>query len=199
MPVAIDVALLLPAPVAARVLRLNARLEAWKPGGLRLDATHLPHITLVQLFADEERLGELCARVTGIASRSPALDLTVRALDDRSGTLMLVFEENAGLRDLHDALTAATTAFRVAGDGSAFETGDDLPARDRDVEWVSTYGARHSGERYLPHVTVGHGRAAGSLAPFSFRAERLAVCHLGRHCTCRAILAEERLGIDGEG
>ncbi|MBI4463425.1 MAG: hypothetical protein HY647_01865, partial [Acidobacteria bacterium] len=47
---AVDVALLLPEPIQERVRAINAALWAQEKDGFRFDATHLPHITLAQLF-----------------------------------------------------------------------------------------------------------------------------------------------------
>ena len=193
MPLALDIALLLPDPVAALAVELNRRLDDGEPGRLRLNGTHLPHITLVQLFAREESLAELCRQVDRSVAAVGAPDLRVSGLDDQSGTAMLVFEENRELVALHRALMDAVRAFEVPGGLDAFLTEGDLPARDRDVAWVGGYRAEHAYEHYRPHVTVGHGREAGPVDPFTFSADRLAVCHLGRHCTCRRVLHERRL------
>jgi 2'-5' RNA ligase len=191
---AIDIALLLPGEVSALAVDLNRRLDGGQPEGLTLDGTHLPHITLVQLFAREERLEELFRRVDGAAAGFPGIELRVKGLDDGTDTAMLVFEENRELRALHAALIDAAREFEVPGGAASFDTRPgERPARDRDVAWVSSYSREHSLEQFLPHVTVGHGAGAGPVAPFPFTAGRLAVCHLGRHCTCRTVLHERRL------
>ena len=51
--IAVDVAILPPADVAHRARALSASLPH-DPAGFRLDANHLPHITLVQSFVREE-------------------------------------------------------------------------------------------------------------------------------------------------
>lgn len=195
MPIAIDVALLLPGEVNALAVDLNRRLDGGTLEGLTLDADHLPHITLAQLFVAEEDFDALQGAVGQVVASFPALDLRVPGLDDRSDTVMLVFEESARLRELHVALMDAVRHLEVrGGDASAFQPDPSgLPARDRDVSWVTGYRARNAYDRYLPHVTVGHGGGAPAVAPFPFRADRLAVCRLGRHCTCRLVLREWRL------
>ncbi|MBP1634584.1 MAG: hypothetical protein H6Q10_1158 [Acidobacteria bacterium] len=194
MPIAIDVALLLPEPASALAVELNRQLDGGAPEGLTLDATHLPHITLVQLFAARERLEDVCRRVAEAVAGFGPIDLRVKGLDERSDTVMLVFEDVSALARLHEALMQAVREFEVGGDAGAFWAGaGERPARERDVAWVATYRADHAGDNYLPHVTVGHGRGAGPVAPFTARVDRLAVCHLGRHCTCRVILHELRL------
>ena len=81
--------------------------------------------------------------------------------------------------------------------------GADEPARAADIEWVESFRETASGAKFLPHVTAGVGRippetlGSSALAPtvaFNFTASRVAACHLGRHCTCRSVLREWRLG-----
>lgn len=198
MAIAIDVALLLPDEASRLAIELNRRLDGGTPGGLTLDADHLPHVTLAQLFVHDARLDDLLQRVDDAASRFAPLDLRVSGLDDHTDTAMLVFEEDAGLRALHVALMEAVRDLEVNGDEAAFlPVPGGLPARDRDVAWVTGYRAHSAYERYLPHVTVGHGSGAGPVAPFSFRTGHLAVCRLGRHCTCRRVLGRSRFSNPG--
>jgi 2'-5' RNA ligase len=194
MAIAIDVALLLPDEVNALAVDLNRRLDGGTPEGLTLDADHLPHVTLAQLFVEEGRLEDLGRRIDAVASRVAPLDLGIAGLDDRTDTAMLVFEGNERLRALHAEVMDAVRGFEVAGGADAFHPDPDgRPARDRDVAWTAGYRANSAYGRYLPHVTVGHGHGAGPVAPFSFRAARLAVCRLGPHCTCRLSLRDFRL------
>lgn len=194
MPIALDIALLLPDEVNLLAVALNRRLEGGQPGGLTLDADHLPHITLAQFFVAEGRLDDLRRRVDEAGSGFAPIELRVSGLDDATDTAMLVFEESEPLRALHAAVMDAARGFEVTGDAAAFHAGaGELPARDRDVAWVTEYRDQHAYDRYLPHVTVGHGPGAGPVAPSAFRADRLVVCRLGRHCTCRVVLHERRL------
>ena len=73
------------------------------------------------------------------------------------------------------------------GNQHAFVQGD---ARSGDIAWVSSFREKASFRAYNPHITVGHAAAMPEIAPHEFLATRLAVCHLGRFCTCRRILAE---------
>lgn len=190
---AIDIALLLPGSAADAATEINRRLDGGRPGGLTLDATHLPHITLVQLFVAEDRLGQLFPRLDRVAANFEPLEIRVRGLDDESGTAMLALEENDTLLALHAALMETVREFEVTGGAESFFTEGDLPARERDVAWVAGYRADHSGPHFVPHVTVGHGSGGGPVVPFAFRAARLAACHLGRYCTCRRIVYERCL------
>lgn len=47
---------------------------------------------------------------------------------------------------------------------------------------------------FFPHITLGVGEYKKQLErPIPFTADRIALCQLGNYCTCRKILAEEKL------
>ena len=92
------------------------------------------------------------------------------------------------LRRLHERVMDTLAAYEVAGDAAGF-FGDDEPPRDGDVAWVRRFRAESSHARFDPHITVGIGQTPVDCAPFTFVAGEIAVCHLGRFCTCRDRLA----------
>ncbi len=74
-------------------------------------------------------------------------------------------------------------------------------AGESTLLWIKHYPEKSSFENFFPHITIGYGeiddysfgsRKAGSL-PMRFTASKLALCHLGNHCTCRKILASAEL------
>ena len=185
---AIDVAILLPARARARVGRLNAALDG-PPAGFRFDATHLPHITLVQQFLRRDRFDELIeaagSLLTGVAPIE--LETTTTITGRTASTLNVV---SAPLVDLHRHLMERLEPLEVpVGSGAAF-CGDDEPPRPPDIEWVTHYRTRSSYSAYQPHVTLGIGPVSVAVPPMQFTATQVAVCHLGRFCTCRAMLHE---------
>ena len=60
--------------------------------------------------------------------------------------------------------------------------------------WVKDFVRTKILENYHPHITLGMGVLLGLNLPISFIASRLALCHLGTHCTCKKILTEFKLG-----
>ena len=73
----------------------------------------------------------------------------------------------------------------TTGDASAF-FGED--ARDRDVRWVRDFRRESSVDRFTPHITLGHASEPPTVEPMEFVATTIAVCHLGRFCTCQQII-----------
>jgi hypothetical protein len=58
------------------------------------------------------------------------------------------------------------------------------------VFWVAGYRLKSSFHLFEPHITLGHGSAPPPIEPFGFDADTVAVCHLGRFCTCRTVLRQ---------
>ena len=188
MPIAIDVAILLPPPARAVAERLNAAFDHAPDAGFRFDATHHPHVTLSQHFVRRGRLAEVRRLAGGAMDGLGPLEVRVTGARAGRTSQVLAVEASAPLRRLHERLMDALRDEEVAGDAAAFQA-DGAPARPADVAWVAGFRGRSSYARYDPHVTVGIGPRPLSAAPFRFAAEEIALCRLGRFCTCRDRLA----------
>ncbi len=191
--VAIDVALLLEGDVAERARELNAALAAGRAGPLVLDEAHLPHVTLAQQFVDRARLDELFLELDRIVRHEPALSLRIAGSTVVHGTVQLAVDTSPDLQRLHELVMDAIEPFESPdGATDAFRANGEA-IRPQDVDWVRNYRENAACAHYHPHVTIGHGAAAPPLAPVDFRAARVAVCQLGRFCTCRTVLHDWRL------
>jgi len=186
LPVAIDIAILPPADVSAWAIALSAALPVDESQGLLLGADYLPHITLSQQFVLSESLGSLRAHIDRVLRGRPPLHLRVTGGGKGSNSVWMSIEPSPELVTLHEQLLQAAEPFEVTtGDSSAF-FGDD--ARDRDVRWVREFRHESSFDLFTPHITLGHASNPPAIEPMSFVATTVAVCHLGRFCTCRRIV-----------
>ncbi len=184
--VALDVAILPPPDVSRRAIELSAALPEEGSSGLRLDAEHLPHVTLAQQFVAPGDLDSLYAALDAVLTNQPQLSLTVTGGGRNGGTVWMTIEPAPGLVRLHERLTSALGRFeRRGGSPDAFFDGN---ARAGDLAWVSTYRRKASLLSFLPHITLGHAPHAPVVEPFTFEAAVVAACHLGRFCTCRKVL-----------
>jgi hypothetical protein len=88
---------------------------------------------------------------------------------------------------LHEALMAALQPFeRTGGTASAFADGD---ARPGDIAFVAGFRGNSSFGTFTPHITLGHASTPPPVQPVAFTASEIALCQLGRFCTCRQVLA----------
>ncbi len=67
------------------------------------------------------------------------------------------------------------------------------PPTEQDRKWVREFAEASSFGHYYPHITLGQAKPQQQPYEQAFTASRLALCHLGRTCTCRKILAEAEL------
>ena len=191
--IAVDLACLLPSEVRAVVGGMNATLLQQQASGFRLDELHLPHITLVQQCIPRSALDDVVAAAgTVIAAFSP-LELRAEHTQQGRATSHLVIEPDPELQGMHEQLLEALAPFAQGEvEASAFHDGGE-PPRPQDVEWVRAFKSSASGEAFFPHVTLGVGPPPTLEQGLSFAVDHLALCRLGRFCTCRVPLFEWRL------
>ena len=180
---ALDVVILPPPDVAARAVAISASLPHEEFRGLRLDQSHLPHITLAQLFAREDELDRVHEQVNAVVANRAAMTLRVTGGARGGNTVWMGIESSQSLVDLHQRLMDALRDLEhVDGGEAAFF---DHDARVEDVAWVAGYRLKSSFQSFTPHITLGHAAEPPKIEPFDFEASTIAVCHLGRFCTCR--------------
>src|SRR5688572_6240805 len=184
--VAVDVAILPPPDITARAIEINAALPAEGSQGLRLDAEHLPHITLTQHFIREEELDAAFERVDEVVAGLPPMRVLATGAGKSGHTLWIAIEKTPELSALHEQLMETLRGYeRPDGGPGAFFEGE---GRMGDVLWVASYHLKASFGAFTPHVTLGHGAEPPAIEPFAFDATTIAACHLGRFCTCRRVL-----------
>jgi 2'-5' RNA ligase len=189
--VAVDVAILPSPDVAARAIEYSAALPAEGSKGLRLDAEHLPHITLTQQFIREDELDAAYERIDACVADLAPLRLTATGTGQGGHTLWIAIENTPPLSALHERLMEELRGFeREDGGPHAFFNGE---GRIGDVLWVTGYRLKASFGHFTPHITVGHGAQPPAIEPFTFDADTVAACHLGRFCTCRRVLRSWQL------
>ena len=186
---AVDVAILPPPELRHQLIGLNGMLSG-PPEGFRFDDTHLPHVTLVQQFVEIGRLDSFTGAVGHLCRDVKPLPLETAEVGRGTTSVTLGVGRTPALADLHQRLMDDLRPFD-AGDGTlaSFVSDRDSP-RTTDLDWVAQYRARAAYDRYDPHITLGVGAFRDAPAPASFIASQLALCHLGRHCTCRRVIAQ---------
>ena len=197
--VAIDVLLRPDAAMAAKAKALNARLRADLPIGFALDATHVPHITVLQCYVRARDLRAVERAVDAVFRRAPpaGLKLTATGLFNSrvadvaaTGIAIRTTPELARLqRGVADALAPF---LRHGGTPAAFVATPDSETIRWTVTYVDTFGEKASGANYAPHVTAGIAHpnfvarlAAAPFAPFDFATAGAAIYQLGDIGTAR--------------
>jgi hypothetical protein len=166
---AIDIALEPDATMIRHAMDANARLLKDFPKGFTLDATHHPHISLLQQFVRTDDLAPV-----GLAG--------------------IVVEPTEDLHRLQDELISAVEPFTVkTGTPAAFfseDGGRDI--QEPLISYVANFVTDAAGERFNPHVTIGVGTEtylnkmlAEPFPSFTFSAAGASVYQLGTFGTAR--------------
>lgn len=196
---AIDVVILPPAVVTDQAIQWNKSMRNDRPENIALNTTDcLPHISLIMGCLADDQLEYALAILQSIAQHNPVMELSVTGLNIQkvpSGDPILSFdiERSAPLMRLHGSIVAAFSPL-LTPDATEAEFFGAPPIHSPSIEWVNQYIPYHCLEQFWPHITIGFGHAPGSVTPYIFPASRVALCHLGNHCTCRKILGEVILG-----
>ena len=143
----------------------NARLRKVFPKGFALDATHRPHVTLLQRFVPTADLDKIYDAAGNVFAGTDVLGLRMEAFkyyyipSGPIGLAGIVARPTHELRELQQALVDAVAPFTVAtGLSDAFATAPDDPVIDPLlIDYVATFVPKSSGEHFDPHVTTGVG------------------------------------------
>jgi phosphoglycolate phosphatase-like HAD superfamily hydrolase len=176
----------------------NARLLKVFTKGFALDATHTPHVTMIQRFVRTADLDKVYAAAGKIlpSANVPAMKLEAFKYyyipTGANGLAGICAKPTPELLKLQAALIAAVAPFTVeTGDSAAFVTTPDDPVIDPAlIGYVSTFVPKGSGEHFNPHVTTGVApreyldqMLAEPFEPFTFSPAGAAVYQLGQFGT----------------
>jgi len=183
----------------------NARLLSVFPKGFALDATHRPHITLLQRFVRTADLGKVYAAAGEVLSGIDVPGLRLEAFryyyipSGAIGLAGIVARPSPALRELQQDLIDAVAPFTLAtGRSDAFATTPDDPLIDPLlIDYVSNFVPKSTGEHFSPHVTTGIAPSdyldkmlAEPFESFTFSPAGAAVYQLGQFGTAARKLHE---------
>jgi len=162
---AIDIALEPDGTMIQHAQAANARLLQDFPKGFALDATHHPHVTMLQQFVRTANLDKVYAAVGRVFAAEKPLNWKLKAFkyyyipSPPVGLAGIVVEPTPDLLRLQQKLIAAVTPFTVqTGTPAAFmstEDGRDIQASL--IDYVADFVKIAAGPKFNPHLTTGVG------------------------------------------
>ncbi len=204
--VAIDILLRPDERMLQRAEANNARLLKAFPKGFALDATHRPHITMVQRFVPAEDLDKVYSAIGNVLDSANVTAMNLVAFKyyylpapGGIGGAGICARPTPELLQLQADVIAAAAPFAVGtGTIDAFTASHDNPALDALlIEYVSAFVPKYSGVNYNPHVTTGvasreylDGMLAEPFESFTFSPAGAAVYQLGPFGTAAKKLEE---------
>lgn len=194
---AVDVVLLPTEAMMDKAIEVNAELVKKFSKKIVLNKENcLPHISLAMGCVDEKDIADVEKVLKRIAEQYPLGDLSVIGIGitvNLVGEKVSVFEvgKTEELQSLHEEvmeklapyLSAEATADMIAG----------AEADESTLLWIKNYPEKSSFSNFSPHITIGYGEMNNFSFPIKFGVSRLALCHLGNHCTCREIIVSIKL------
>jgi hypothetical protein len=143
-------------------------------------------------IADIEKILE------AIAKQSPLKELNVTGLRTETNSAgekvtVLQIEKTRALQSLHEQIMLKVAPYIMNYDVSADMLFSSSEASKSTLLWIKNYPEKSSFENFSPHITLGYGQINNFSFPAKFTVSKLALCHLGNHCTCREILASVKL------
>jgi len=205
---AIDIGLEPDAAMVHHAEAVNARLRTVFAKGFSLDASHHPHITMLQRYVRTADLDKVYAAASKTFISYNVTSLKLKAykyyyFTDKSlpglGLSNIVVETTPELIKLQQDLIDAVAPYTVAnGTAAAFVTTPAAPEiNEPTIHYVQVYVPEHSGDHSLFHVTTGlapidylNKMLAEPFDGFTFSASGASVFHLGNYGTARAKLKE---------
>jgi hypothetical protein len=189
----------------ARARELNERLRRTMPEGFALDATHVPHITVLQRYLRTPELEHALDAVGAVVAGADLATLDLRATKIAHaewdtpglGIASLMLGRDPRLLALQGRLIAAVAPFAATqGTAAAFVTDSEEPGVNATtIGYVARFVPDHCASHYEAHISIGLARRrdleaveAEPFEPFDVRAESVAVYQLGNNGTARRML-----------
>ena len=190
---AVDVVLLPGEAMAGRTIEANRELVEKFGEKIVLDKEKcLPHISLAMgCIEDEdvEAIGDVLKEIAEGAALGELVVIDIDVSDNTLGEKVSVFEverkeqlqrlHNEVMKNVRPYFSYDVSSEMIYGGGEVAET---------TLMWIRNYPEKSSFANFSPHITIGYGESGGMAFPIEFAASRLALCHLGNHCTCREVL-----------
>jgi 2'-5' RNA ligase len=197
---AIDVALEPDAMMIQHAKAINARLLRVYPKGFALDATHNPHITMIQQFVRSADLDKVYATLNNALADERPTRWKLKAVKNYYipsppiGVAGIVVEPTSDLLRLQQKIIDAVAPFAVkSGTAAAFmstEEGRDI--QGFLIDYVANFVQVAAGKKFNPHVTTGVATAAylkemltEPFEAFTFSPVSVSIYQLGTFGTAR--------------
>jgi hypothetical protein len=192
--IAVDILLKPDQVMIGKARAVNDRLRENFPAGYELDASHAPHVTLLQRFVRAKDFDAVTAAITKVivAERPTELRLKTKGYDyvvwGGHAVTAIIVERTPDLMRLHQKVIDAVAPFSVSGATGAPFVGTGI--NPETIGWVETFIPKSSGSNYVPHVTAGVANEdfvkrmkAEPYETFTFMAEGVAIYQLGNFGT----------------
>jgi 2'-5' RNA ligase len=205
---AVDIALEPDATMMEHAKADNARLLKVFPKGFALDATHHPHVTMLQQFVRTADLDKVYAAVNKVLAGERPTSWKLKAFkyyyipSPPIGLAGIVVEPTEDLLRLQREIIEVVTPYtEKSGTPAAFMSTEEGRDIQKDlIEYVANFVTIAAGKKFNPHVTIGVGTEvylnemlAKPFEAFTFSPAGASVYQLGSFGTARKELTTLQL------
>jgi 2'-5' RNA ligase len=196
---AIDVVVLPDGTMTEKAIEVNRELVEQAGEKIVLNKEScLPHISTAMGCMEESDIpgvGEILQEIGGRTSLGQLQVISIQTSTNLVGEEVSVFEveKTSELQSLHEEIMEKLAPY-LSSDVGKQMLYDPAEVGQSTLLWIKNYREKSSFENFFPHITIGYGQIENGPFPIKFDAAKLALCHLGNHCTCRQILASIKVG-----
>ena len=154
----------------------------------------MPHMTLVMGCVEEIGLGKIERIMGSFIEAMAILDLEIYGVDTEKirGDITvssLGIQKIDEIQKLHENVGNELKGF-FSGGASREMFYNPPGVSMEEFSYIDKFFEVAGGEKFYPHITIGLGEMQDRSVkfPIMFRAEKIAICHLGDYYTCRKVL-----------
>jgi len=196
--IAVDVVLLPSDEMTDYAIEVNRELLKTFDNKIILNYENcLPHISLAMGCIDEKDISDIEKILRDIAKKYSfrelrVVDICAETIPTGKKVSGFKIEKTKELQLLHEEVMQRLAPYLT------YDVIIDMVFSPPEVEeatlfWIRNYPEKSSFENFSPHITIGFGETDKVEVPIKFAASKLALCHLGNHCTCRKVLVSTEL------
>lgn len=165
---AIDILINPDLAMLTRAQAINARMLASipTPPGFALDDNHQPHVTVLQRYVRTAHLDRVFDAIQILLKTTETSALTLTAIglahmdiDNHpdAGLAAVIATPGPEILDFQDKLIETLRPFTESGgtDQAYVRTETEPDINAQTIDYIERYVPEHSGENFLPHITVG--------------------------------------------
>ncbi len=196
--IAVDAVLIPSEEVMDIAIEANRELLKQHPNKIILDKENcLPHISLAMGCIVQRRIADveiILQKITKEYSIGILHIIGVQTITNASGekVSVLQIERTEMLQSFHEQIMQRLEDFFSYGVTADMVLSNKAVSKTT-LQWIKNYPEKSSYENFFPHITLGYGEVEIGSLPMKFNVSKLALCHLGNHCTCRKVLATAEL------
>ena len=196
--IAVDVILLPLKEMTNQVIEANKGLLKQYADRIILDKENcLPHISLAMGCMDERDITDIEKILNTIAENYNPGQLSAIGINTGTNSLgekvtAVEIKKTERLLSLHKEVMRRMMPY-FSYNVAAEMVLSPPKACESTLLWIRNYPEKSAFENFFPHITIGYGQVDDFSFTAEFTASKLALCHLGNHCTCRKVLAAAEL------